>query len=110
MMMLGLSIGLTLKCRKRWQEPLPCVMGWNVRTLEWVRRCQEQFPVTLSLEKPTALFRAGGEHGGWNHFLAKLLDRQWAIECKGGNRHSARNPKACYTDRRPEFRILCESA
>ena len=29
-----------------------------------------------------------------------------ALECKGVNSSSTRNPMACYTDRKPELRIL----
>ena len=40
---------------------------------------------------------------------AKLLDSRQVIKCEGLNTPSARNPKACYTDRKPELRILCGS-
>ncbi len=39
----------------------------------------------------------------------KPLDRQHAIEYKGVNAPSARNPKARYTDRKSKLRILCGS-
>ena len=39
----------------------------------------------------------------------KPPDRQQAIESKGINTLSVKNPKACYTDRKPELRILCGS-
>jgi len=39
----------------------------------------------------------------------KPLNRQQAIEYKGITTPSARNPKACYADRKPILRILCGS-
>jgi len=39
----------------------------------------------------------------------KSLDRQQAFEYKGDNTPLARNPKACYTDRKSELCILCGS-
>ena len=38
-----------------------------------------------------------------------ISSRQQAIEYKGITTPSARNPKACHTDRKPELRILCGS-
>jgi endo-1,4-beta-mannosidase len=42
-------------------------------------------------------------------YCDKPLDSQQAIGYKGVNTPSAGNPKACYTDRKPERRILCGS-
>jgi len=39
----------------------------------------------------------------------KPPDRQQAIESKGVNMYSVKNPKAFYTDRKPEIRILSGS-
>ena len=39
----------------------------------------------------------------------KPPDRQHAIESKGVNTSSIRNPKVCYTDMKPELRFLCGS-
>jgi hypothetical protein len=39
----------------------------------------------------------------------KPPDRQQAIESKGIITPSGRNPRACYTDRKPELCILCGS-
>jgi hypothetical protein len=39
----------------------------------------------------------------------KTLDRRQAAKCKGVNMLSARNPDACFADRKPEPRILCGS-
>lgn len=39
----------------------------------------------------------------------KPADRQQAIESKRFNTPSERNPKECYTDRKPEIRMLCGS-
>jgi hypothetical protein len=39
----------------------------------------------------------------------KTLDRRQAAKCKGVNMLLARNPDACYADRKPEPRILCGS-
>lgn len=37
----------------------------------------------------------------------KPLDRQEAIEYKEISTPLARNPEACYTEKKPKFRILC---
>lgn len=39
----------------------------------------------------------------------KPLDRHQAIESKEVNMSPIRNPKVCYTDVKPELRILCGS-